>query len=85
MNELMQKGLVVQRKPGGVPRRKYYLDEGKGVPIQSLWEDIPNLQGASAEREGNPHYVCIVLPGCAQGGLHDVAVIGTCAVWFARP
>ncbi len=54
MRELADKGLIVQSKPGTVPNRKYYLDEGRGVPVQSLWDDIPSLQAASAERLGYP-------------------------------
>lgn len=54
MQELIDAGLVVQSKPGAVPSRKYYLDEGKGVPVQSLWDDIPNLQAASSESLGYP-------------------------------
>ena len=52
MQELIDQGLVVQSKPGAVPHRKYYLDEGRGVPIQSLWDDIGNLQASAAERLG---------------------------------
>ena len=52
MQELIDQGLVVQPKPGAVPRRKYYLDEGLGVPIQSIWDDIGNLQGSARERLG---------------------------------
>ncbi len=54
MQELIDQGLVVQSKPGGVPHRKYYLDEGKGVPIQSVWDNIGNLQASAAERLGYP-------------------------------
>jgi hypothetical protein len=54
MQELIEQGLVIQSKPGTVPNRKYYLDEGKGVPVQSLWDDIGNLQAADAERLGYP-------------------------------
>jgi DNA modification methylase len=54
MQELIDKGLVVQPKPGAVPHRKYYLDEGKGVSVQSLWDDIGNLQASDAERLGYP-------------------------------
>jgi DNA modification methylase len=54
MQELIDKGLVVQSKPGGVPNRKYYLDEGRGVPVQALWDDLPALQAASSERLGYP-------------------------------
>ena len=54
MDQLIAQGLVVQSKTGSVPNRKYYLDEGRGVPVQSLWEDIPNLQASSSERAGWP-------------------------------
>ena len=54
MRELIDKGLVVQSKPGAVPHRKYYLDEGQGVPIQSVWDGIGNLQASAKERVGYP-------------------------------
>ena len=54
MQELIDQGLIVQSKPGAVPNRKYYLDEGRGVPVQSLWDDIGNLQASAAERLGYP-------------------------------
>jgi DNA modification methylase len=54
MQELVDADLIVQTKPGTVPNRKYYLDEGKGVPVQALWDDIPSLQASSAERLGYP-------------------------------
>lgn len=46
--------MVVQTNPEAVPRRKLYLDEGKGVPVQSLWDDIPALHSQSGERLGYP-------------------------------
>ena len=54
MQELIDQGLVVQTKPGTVPNRKYYLDEGQGVPIQSVWDDIGNLQASARESTGYP-------------------------------
>jgi DNA modification methylase len=54
MNELIQNGLVVQTKPGNVPQKKQYLDEGQGVPIQSLWYDVPALHSQDKERLGYP-------------------------------
>ena len=36
MTEMISQGLVVQTRPGSVPRRKYYLDEAQGVAVQSL-------------------------------------------------
>ena len=54
MQDLIERGLVVQTKPGAVPRRKYYLDEGLGVAVQSLWDDIPNVQASSNENTNYP-------------------------------
>ena len=54
MKELIAQGLVVQTSPGAVPRKKQYLDEGKGVPVQTLWDDIPALSSQAAERLGYP-------------------------------
>ncbi len=50
MQELIEQGMVVQTKPGAVPQRKQYLDQGKGVSIQSLWDDIEALSPTSRER-----------------------------------
>jgi DNA modification methylase len=54
MDELWKKGLIVQSKPGAVPRQKRYLDEGHGVPVGSIWDDIGPVQGAGAEGRGYP-------------------------------
>lgn len=54
MAELIKQGMVVQTNPGTVPNRKQYLDEGKGVPVQSLWDDISALHAGSKERLGYP-------------------------------
>ena len=40
-------------QPGGI-RRKRYLDEGRGRPVQSLWEDIPPINSQARERLGYP-------------------------------
>jgi DNA modification methylase len=54
MQDLYDQGLIVQRKPGAVPAFKRYLDEGKGVPLGSIWEDIKPIQGTGAEGLGYP-------------------------------
>ena len=54
MQELINAGLVIQSSPGTVPRRKQYLDKGKGVPVQSLWDDLPALHSQASERLGYP-------------------------------
>ncbi len=54
MQKLYEEGLIVQAKPGAVPRFKRYLDEGKGVPLGSVWDDIGPVQGQATERLGYP-------------------------------
>ena len=54
MQELIKQGMVVQSSLGAVPRRKQYLDAGRGVPVQSLWDDISALHSQAAERLGYP-------------------------------
>jgi DNA modification methylase len=54
MKKLHAEGRVVQTNPGTVPRLKRYLDEGKGVPLGSVWDDIGPVQAAAAERVGYP-------------------------------
>jgi len=54
MRELIDKGMVVQTKPGTVPQRKQYLDEGKGVSVQTVWDTISALSASSEERIGYP-------------------------------
>ncbi|MDE2344444.1 MAG: site-specific DNA-methyltransferase [Betaproteobacteria bacterium] len=53
MDDLIKKGMIVQTSPGAVPQKKQYLDEGFGVSVQSLWDDITGI-GASS-REGTDY------------------------------
>jgi DNA modification methylase len=54
MEKLYKEGRIVQTKPGTVPAYKRYLDEGKGVPLGSVWDDIGPVQGVAEERIGFP-------------------------------
>jgi DNA modification methylase len=54
MDRLHKAGEIVQSKPGAVPRQKRYLDEGKGVPIGTVWDNIGPVQSSSAESVGYP-------------------------------
>ena len=54
MRKLYEQGRIVQTKPGAVPAYKRYLDEGKGVPLGSVWDDIGPVQGVSREHIGFP-------------------------------
>ncbi len=54
MRELIETGMVVQTNPGTVPQRKQYLDDGDGVSVQSLWDDITGIAASSSERANYP-------------------------------
>ena len=54
MQAAYEAGLVVQRKPGGVPQLKRYLDEQKGRPLGDVWSDIPPINSQAQERIGYP-------------------------------
>ena len=53
MEKLDREGKLYYSNTGYV-RQKLYLDESKGVPVQDVWDDIPSLSGAHAERLGYP-------------------------------
>ena len=54
MQELYEKGIIVQTKPGAVPQKKRYLDEAPGVPLQDIWVDISAVQGGALENQNYP-------------------------------
>ena len=54
MQQLIDKGRIVQARPGAVPRYKRYLDEMPGVPIQDFWADIGPVASQAKERLGYP-------------------------------
>ncbi len=54
MQAAYEAGIVVQTKPGSVPRQKRYLDEQEGVPITDVWTDIFPINSQAQERLGYP-------------------------------
>ena len=54
MHEMYKERLIIQTKVGNVPQKKQYLDTGKGVAIQSLWDDIFALSASNKETIGYP-------------------------------
>jgi site-specific DNA-methyltransferase (adenine-specific) len=54
MQRAYEQGLIVQSKPGSVPRLKRYLDEQEGTPVGDIWTDIVPVQASAAEHMGYP-------------------------------
>lgn len=75
MKELLEEGRIHQTKAGRVPQYKRYLDEGKGVPVGSVWDNIAPVHGSSRERIGYPTQKPLALLqriieiGCPEGGV----------------
>lgn len=74
MREMINAGMVIQPRPGGVPRQKRYLDESAGVPLQDIWTDIAPINSQAAERLGYPTQKPVALleriirSSCPEGG-----------------
>jgi len=74
MNQMIAAGLVVQPRPGAVPRQKRYLEQSNGVPLQDVWTDIPPINSQAAERLGYPTQKPVALlerivrASCPEGG-----------------
>ena len=55
LDVLDQAGLIHwPKKNDGIPQFKRYADQQLGVPLQSVWDDIPPLHNLAAERLGYP-------------------------------
>lgn len=54
MREKIDAGLVIQPRPGAVPREKRYLDSTQGAPVGTVWTDIPPINSQAKERRGYP-------------------------------
>lgn len=48
----MNQGLVVQPRPGAVPRFKRYLEEDAGVALQDVWVDVAPINSQASQRLG---------------------------------
>lgn len=54
MQQAYNDGLVIQPRPGAIPRFKRYLDTQRGKPLDDVWSDIAPLNSQSNERLGYP-------------------------------
>lgn len=53
MRKMDEQGLIHYPERGGRPRFKRFLDED-GVPIQSIWTDVPPVNSQASDRLGYP-------------------------------
>lgn len=55
IDQAMKDGLIVFARAGkGMPQFKDYLDTKKGIPLQTIWNDIPDVNSQAIERIGYP-------------------------------
>jgi DNA modification methylase len=54
MDELIKAGLVAIPPNGKTPRLKRFLDDSKGVPLQSVWDDLSPVNSQAKESLGYP-------------------------------
>lgn len=47
LDELLTDGRIYLPPAGGIPKLKRYINELEGVPVDSIWDDIPSLGGLS--------------------------------------
>ncbi len=54
LDRLDSQGLIYWPPRGDVPRLKQHLQPGSGVPLQSIWSDVPAVNSQATERTGYP-------------------------------
>ncbi len=55
IDQAMEQGLIVFPRGGkGMPRFKDFLDTKQGIPLQSIWNDVPDVNSQARERIGYP-------------------------------
>ena len=54
MAKLIEEGRVAIPPGGKTPRYKRYLDESKGLPLGSVWDDINPINSQAKESLGYP-------------------------------
>ncbi|HEY7159151.1 MAG TPA: DNA methyltransferase [Gemmataceae bacterium] len=54
MEQLIREGRVAIPPRGKVPRYKRFLHESKGLPLQSVWDDLPPVNSQAKESIGYP-------------------------------
>jgi hypothetical protein len=55
IDQAMKDGIIVFPRGGeGMPRFKDFLDTKNGIPLQTIWNDIPDVNSQADERMGYP-------------------------------
>ena len=50
IDKALREGIVVFPKEEGLPRYKDYFDGKKGIPLQTIWNDIPDVNSQALEK-----------------------------------
>ncbi len=53
LDEMDERGAIYW-SPNGNPRRKVYLDESRGIPVQDVWLEFPDARNQNAKITGYP-------------------------------
>ncbi len=55
IDQAMKEGIIVFPRDGeGKPRFKDYIDTKNGIPLQTIWSDIPDVNSQAKERQNYP-------------------------------
>jgi len=54
MQQLIKEGRVAIPPNGTKPALKRYLEDSKGLPLQSVWDDLPPVNSQAKEAQGYP-------------------------------
>ncbi|MFY9342105.1 MAG: site-specific DNA-methyltransferase [Planctomycetota bacterium] len=75
LDRLDAAGMIYWPTRGEMPRLKMFIDESEGVPMQSIWTDIPAVNSQASERLGYPTQKPVdllsrlVRASCPPGGI----------------
>lgn len=83
LDRLDAEGMIYWPSRGEMPRLKMYIGDSEGVPVQSIWSDIPPVNSQAVERLGYPTQKPvdllerIIRASCPPGGIVIDCFIGS--------
>lgn len=81
MEQMIADGLIAIPPSGSTPRQKRYLDQSKGMPVGSVWDDIDPVNSQAKEALGYPTQKPAALPERiinASGSPNDIDLDAFC-------